>query len=165
MNTPPPPLRLVSRLRRPDTAPDATALATVLLVALMLTLPVSSRFVFAPGITVGVAGPVNLDLPRAAKSEPLPGAATSATVTILALKQDDMAIWNGRIRTLANLEEDLSKLPKSPDQSRGVLLIKADKSVSMQTFFEVVALARRAGFSAVHIAGEEYRPPAAGRSR
>lgn len=159
--TPHRPMRLAARLRRPDTGLDFTTLATVLLLALMLSFPVGSRFVYAPGLTVGVAGPdgvpASLALP-VSHADKLPGAATTDTVTILALKNDDMAIWNGRIRTLAKLEEDFASAPPAPGVSRGTLLIKADKSVSMQTFFEVVGLARRAGFTSVHIAGEDGRP-------
>lgn len=158
---PHPPLRLAARLRRPETGLDATALATVLLIALMLSLMVGTRFVYAPGLTVGVADaggkPAKLELP-VSRADRLAGAATTDTVTILALKQDDMVIWNGRIRTLAKLEEDFASAPPAPGVTRGTLLIKADKSVSMQTFFEVVALARRAGFTAVHIAGEDGKP-------
>ena len=148
-------MRLASRLRRPDTALDATALATALLIALMLATLAGSRFIFAPGLTVGVSGTLSLPV---AKSDKLPGAVTTDTVTILALKQDDMAIWNGRIRTLAKLAEDFAAEAPATGTSRGTLLIKADKSVSMQTFFEVVAMARKAGFTAVHIAGEDGQP-------
>lgn len=153
------PLGLAARLRKPATSLDATALGTVLLTALMITLLVGSRFVYAPGITVAVTGdnrPASLDLPVADAGR-LPGAMTTDTLTVLALKQDDMVIYDGHIRRLSELEKDFTARPPKPGTSRGILLIKADRSVTMQTFFEITALARRAGFSAVHIAGEDTK--------
>jgi biopolymer transport protein ExbD len=152
------PLGLAARLRKPATSLDATAIGTVLLTALMLTLLVGSRFVYAPGITVAIndGHPAALELPVADAGR-LPGAMTTDTVTVLALKQDDMVIWKGHIRRLAELEKVFTAEPPKPGTSRGTLLIKADKSVTMQTFFEITALARRAGFSAVHIAGEDAK--------
>lgn len=148
------PLGLVRRLEKPDTLPDTPAIATVLASALMLTVLVGSRFVFAPGVTVGLGSDetVALTLPVATMGR-LPGARTEATLTVLALKQDDMAVWNGRIRTMDALAEDF---PPSATR-RGVLLLKADGSVSMNTFVRVLGLARRAGYSAVQIAAEERK--------
>lgn len=150
------PLGLAARLRKPPTNLDATAIGTVLLVALMLTLLVGSRFVYAPGITVAVTDdgkPAQLELPVSDAGR-LPGAMTTETLTVLALKQDDMVIWKGHIRRLAELKKDFIAHPPKPGEA---LLIKADQSVTMQTFFEIVSLARRAGFTAVHIAGEDAR--------
>ncbi len=153
------PLGLAERLRKPATNLDATAIGTVLIIALMLTLLVGSRFVYAPGITVAVTGdgkPAKLELP-VTESVRLPGTMTNDTIIVLALKQDDMVIWKGRIRRLADLEKDFTADPLKPGESRGSLLIKADRSVTMQTFFEIIALARRAGFTTVHIAGEDAK--------
>lgn len=152
------PFGLTERIRKPDTGLDFTALATVLATALLLTLVVGSRFVYAPGITVGLSAntPANIELPvAAAGSGRLPGVYT--TDTVLALKQDDMVIWNGRIRSLDTLAKEFAASPVKPGETRGVLLVKADKSVSMQTFFEIVALARTAGYSGVQIAGEDAK--------
>ena len=48
------PLGLAERLRKSDTHLNASAIGAVLVVAWMLTLLVGSRFVYAPGITVGI---------------------------------------------------------------------------------------------------------------
>lgn len=152
------PLGLTARLKRPSAGLDGTAIATMLISALMLTTLVGSRFVFSPGVTLGLAGDerVALNLPVTAMGK-LPGVATEATLVVLALKHDDMAVWNGHIRTLDQLTAELTPKPGTDSPKRGVLLIKADGAVSLNTFMRVVALARRAGFSAVQIAAEEQK--------
>lgn len=150
------PFGLADRLRRPEGGADAYAIATVLISALMLTVLVGSRFVFSPGITVGLEqGEIpTLTLPKVEMGR-LPGAATGETLVVLALKQDDMAIWQGRIRTLEELAADFSPKPGRVAEPRGTLLLKADAAVSMGTFLRVVAMARAAGYASVQIAAEE----------
>ena len=159
------PFGLSERIRKPDMNLDATAIGTVLVIALMLVLLVGSRFVYAPGVTVDFTGdrsPAPLNLPVASSDVRLAGVQTTDTLTILALKQDDMAIWNGRILKLAaenpsrvsELEKEFARKPRKPGE---VLLIKADKSVSMQAFFTVIGIAKKAGFTSVQIAGEDAK--------
>lgn len=156
------PFGLAERIRKPDMGIDAAALGTVLLIALMLGLLVGSRFVYAPGVTVDFTSdgkPASLNLPAAAPGVRLAGAMTSETLTVLspsflALKQDDMAIWNGRILKLDELEKEFAAKPRRPGE---VLLLKADKAVSMQAFFRIIGLAKKAGFTSVQIAGEDAR--------
>ena len=38
-----------------------------------------------------------------------------------------------------------------------MLLLKADRAVSMQTLFTVIGIAKKAGFSAIQIAGEDAK--------
>ena len=148
------PFGLADRLRKPDSLPDASAIATVLITALMLTVLIGSRFVFSPGVTVGLSAedPVSLTLPVSDMGK-LPGVRTEETLVVLALKQDDLAVWNGRIRSLDQLAEDF----RPSSEHRGALLLKADGAVSMNTFIRVIGLARRAGYSAVQIAAEEKK--------
>lgn len=168
------PFGLSERIRKPDTDLDATATGTILLIALMLVSLVGSRFVYAPGLSVdfsaGSAAPVApLNLPAAAPGVRLAGARTSETLIvpapILALKQDDMAIWDGRIMKISGEAGKPSELEKSfaakPPAAGETLLLKIDRSVSMKTFFNIVGLAKKAGYASVRIAGEEAPPPPA----
>lgn len=153
------PLRLRERLREKlEARLEAVPLVNVLLIAVLLVL-VGSRFVYAPGLTV------DLDAERAAAElssgapktqlpiirTVLPGVETSAVLTV---KSDKMFIFEGHI--YEDLEEIFSeKNPYAPPpEARGVLLVKLDRSVSIQGLFNIAELAGKAGFSSLQIAGE-----------
>ncbi|PWM28214.1 MAG: hypothetical protein DBX55_10065 [Verrucomicrobia bacterium] len=143
-------VNLTSRLNAQESFIDAVALFDVLLIALMLTLS-GSRFAAAPGISI--------DLPELA-GEPLGGelALTDADLAVLNAKSDTMLIYNGTIYTPQAFEKRMlaDKKGKSED-SRGTLLVKADKSVSSQTLLRICRLAKEGGYSRVHIAARESK--------
>lgn len=151
------PFRLRERLReRLDARIEAVPLFNVLLIVVLLTLT-GSRFIFAPGVPVvlddgdaaSVAGTPAMRLPRS--GVPLRGAETSSVLTV---KSDAMFIFDGHI--YENLEEVFSTKSSSAPAAgtRGVLLIKLDRAVSVQGLFRIAELAGKAGFSSLQIAGE-----------
>jgi biopolymer transport protein ExbD len=149
------PLGLTRHLRRPDVRLEPVPWLNVLLVGWLLSL-LGSRFVYAPGLAVDlghVSGtlPQQLNLPVVSGS-PLPGLPANAVLTVLTVKGDDLFIFEGRIYDLESFRAELRRHPLPASRAPTILLLKMDQSVSMQTFMEICALARAAGFSTVQVA-------------
>lgn len=156
------PFCLRERLRSYDSRIGIVPLAGVLLVAFLL-FAMTSRFIYAPGLTFDLHPATDgkvVETQFSSKGTELPkfpgklaGQKTSALLTI---RNDNMFIFDGRI--YKDLTEALPPLPKQLAGTRGVLLVKADKSNSIQGIFNLMKIARDAGFSAVQLAGESERP-------
>ncbi len=136
------PLNLQNKLKRSSGSFDFIALLDVVVLALGFTL-LSSRFIFAPGITV--------DLPRVGQGE-LTGMRTDAVLTIGA---NEMLLFEGAILNFDNFEGYLRDY--FADESGAALLIRADRSISMETLMEVAEMARAAGVDRVQIAATPPR--------
>ncbi len=131
------PLNLQSRLKKPSLRFDVVALFDILVIVFGFTL-LSSRFIFAPGITI--------DLPRVAADD-LVGIRTDAVLTIGA---NEMLLFEGAILNYDNFVDRLrDHFREDPD---GSLLIRADRRIPMQTLLEVAELARSAGVARVQVA-------------
>lgn len=138
------PLGLHQALTVPDKRLDAVPLFDVLLIAIMFLL-LGSRFVFAPGLTV--------ELPTLRSQE----SAGVPTVDVLTVKGENFIIFQGTKHTL----DGLAKILASPDSEippEAVLLLRADRSVDLETFLAIASLAREAGYSAVQIAARTPAP-------
>ncbi len=131
------PLNLLSRLKKPSLRFDVVALFDIMVVVFGFTL-LSSRFIFAPGITI--------DLPRVAADD-LVGIRTDAVLTIGA---NEMLLFEGAILNFDNFEARLEDY--FAGRTDGALLIRADRSISMETLMEVAQLARAVGVERVQIA-------------
>lgn len=150
------PLELEHVLSVPERRLDAAAMIDVLLIALLLSM-LGSRFIFAPGMTIDLG----LDLPITSQVE-LAGVPTEAvlTVKVLTAKRDNMYIFNGSIYTFKGLEQMFREYDGAHHhRSTSILLIKADKTLSMDTFVKLVDMARMAQFSKVQLASEAQQPP------
>ncbi|WP_309386991.1 ExbD/TolR family protein [Cerasicoccus frondis] len=145
------PLNLQSHLRTPPTGADVAALFDVLLIVAMLSL-LGSRFVFAPGSTVGLD---ELQLPESSYTE-LIGV---PTVDVLTLLQDDRVIYDGQFMTAEAwsqaLEQDMVEVRRT---NNAILLIKADARISLQAFLRISDRAREAGYTRVQIAERPAKP-------
>lgn len=152
------PFCLRERLRRYDSRIDFVPLANVLLVAFLL-FATTSIYIYAPGLTFDLNPPeadklteahflsAGTELPKF--SGRLEGKTVSALLTV---RNNSMFIFNGRI--YKNLAEALPPLPQTQAGTRGTLLVKTDKSNSIQGLFDLMKIARDAGFSSVQLAGE-----------
>ncbi|MDR2863922.1 MAG: hypothetical protein LBV54_08680 [Puniceicoccales bacterium] len=180
------PLGLRARLQDPETRADALPLVTVLLLAILFTLA-GSRFIYAPGLTMALgAAPDALEMPRSAT--PLPGEMTHATLIapkatnaaadfpahMLTATSDTLVFFNGmpfaRLdsalqQAMANAvskakEEAAQRVPEGEKipSAPVILLLKIDRSVTMQRFFQLSDYAREAGFSHVQVASEDRSP-------
>lgn len=156
------PLNLRERLRgKTDARLEAIPLFNVLLVVVLLTLTGSS-FIFAPGLAVALDGDAagtasapgtsaGIVLPRA--DIPLAGAETAAVLTV---KSDKMFIYAGHI--YEELEDVFARMEAPEAGTRGTLLVKLDRAVSVQGLFKIAELAGKAGFGALQVAGESPSP-------
>jgi biopolymer transport protein ExbD len=134
-----------------DFAPLALAL-----VCAALTYVLSAEFVFAPGMYVGfdqrpAAFASTLATPRTSAPDL---ARTSLTVTLLSARGTGVFVVAGRVVDRTGLGAELRRVAASGGSARPVL-IKADASLTMQTFLEVCELARQAGFPGVLVAADE----------
>jgi biopolymer transport protein ExbD len=134
-----------------DFAPLALAL-----VCAALTYVLSAEFVFAPGMYVGFdqrpgAVASTLTTPRTAAPDL---ARTSLTVTLVSARGTGVFVVAGRVVDRTGLGAELRRVAASGGSARPVL-IKADASLTMQTFLEVCELARQAGFPGVLVAADE----------
>jgi biopolymer transport protein ExbD len=134
-----------------DFAPLALAL-----VCAALTYVLSAEFVFAPGMYVGFdqrPGAVASTLATPRTSAP-DLARTSLTVTLVSARGTGVFVVAGRVVDRTGLGAELRRVAASGGSARPVL-IKADASLTMQTFLEVCELARQAGFPGVLVAADE----------
>ncbi len=127
-----------------DVIPFLDAFLIVLFVALN-----TSAFVVAPGATI--------QLPVSATIEASP----AATTAVLTVDRNQLYFFEGRklaeVSLQARLRDfvDLQKL-SGPEEDT-VLLIKADSSITSSTLFKLMEIARKAGFSKVHLAAEQEK--------
>lgn len=149
------PFHLRERLRKPDFRIGIVPLASVLLVAFFL-FAMTSKFIFAPGITVEISPEKSGSVPVQEKSfalpvitGPLEGKATNAVISV---RSDAMFIFDGKI--FRDVETALPPAANAAPGSRGVLLVRMNKNTSIQVLFSLAEAAREAGFSAIQIAGE-----------
>jgi biopolymer transport protein ExbD len=169
------PLGLRERAPAPSAQIDFLPVAAVLLIALLLSLA-GSRFIYAPGLLVqldddageaagagtGVAGTsagataaapaaaVHLELPRS-KQRALGGALTDATLVVTT--RSDMAFFDGRRYRVDSPElRDAFAAAVKQHGRDSVLLLKADKTLTLERITLLGDFAREAGFKKVLLA-------------
>ena len=149
------PLGVLEKVRPAERGLDFAPLALALVCA-ALTYVLSAEFVFAPGMYVGFdrrpgAVTATLATPRTAAPDL---ARTSLTVTLVSARGTGVFVVAGRVVDRTGLGAELRRVAASGGSARPVL-IKADASLTMQTFLEVCELARQAGFPGVLVAADE----------
>jgi biopolymer transport protein ExbD len=149
------PLGVLEKVRPAERGLDFAPLALALVCA-ALTYVLSAEFVFAPGMYVGFdqrpgAVASTLAIPRTAAPDL---ARTSLTVTLVSARGTGVFVVAGRVVDRTGLGAELRRVAASGGSARPVL-IKADASLTMQTFLEVCELARQAGFPGVLVAADE----------
>lgn len=139
------PLDLVSKLRVPPRDFDVFFWANGALIVLFFAL-LGSRFVLASGELVGVASQESLELPRG-------GAAVQAAASVVvSYRRDEMILFEGGIYDIREFRPVLESYARK--HSGAILLVRADRQVSVQGFKELLDLARAAGFANVLFATE-----------
>lgn len=118
-----------------------------LLIGLGLVL-LGSRFLFAPGVEV--------QLPS--YGGPLAGVPVAS---VLSIRSGNMVVFEDAVFTEQGLEAYLTEEGIGGNQKtleaedRGVLLVQADRDVSMQVFLRICEIAYASGFSQIQIAAVE----------
>lgn len=148
------PLDLQSRLSPPPRDLDFFAWVNVGVIALFFGL-LGSRFVLAPGLPVGVAGDSELVLPEVAGATATAGPAS----VVVSYRRDNVILFEGGKYTLAELRTHMVAYAKQ--HPGAVMLVRADRQVSMQAFLDLCEMARQAGFAHVLAAAEQPVAPRA----
>ena len=142
------PLDLESRLSRPPRDLDFFAWVNVAIIALFFGL-LGSRFVLAPGMPIGVGEQgAALDLPLLGASS---GGSSTASV-VVSYRRDNVILFEGGMYSLVDLRKQMADYAtKHPG---AVLLVRADRQVSMQAFLDLCEMAKAVGFANVLVAAE-----------
>ena len=107
-------------------------LVDIMLVLLTIVLTTS---------TFIASGAISVDLPKA-----LTPSTPSAESQSIEIDRDGRVYFNAAAVTLSDLEKAVKPLDRSV-----VMLIRADRSVSLQSFVDVLDLVKTLGFSKVHL--------------
>lgn len=126
---------------------NGAALFDVLLIAIMMSL-LSSRFVVATGLGLNVDSADALP-----KINSVEYAHTDADLCVLTAKTNSMFIFGGSICN----KNSLAKQMQSTKSKRNILLIKADKNLTIDELLEIVDIAKKSGFKKVHIAAKQKK--------
>lgn len=145
------PLDLVSRLSPPPRDLNAVAWVNVGVIALFFGL-LGSRFVLAPGMPVGVGDPGTINLPVTGTAS----AGTGAASVVVSYRRDNVILFEGGMYSLTELRKHLAGYAK--DHPGAMMLVRADRQVSMQAFLDLCEMARAVGFANVLVAAEPPGP-------
>lgn len=149
------PLGILEKVRPVERGVDFLPLALALTCAALVAV-LASHFVYAPGMYVGfderlAATTRNLTTPKTNVGDM---ARTATTVTLISARGTGVFVVAGRVVDRDGLDLELRRVAAKGGSSRPVL-IKADASLTMQSFLEVCELARKAGFPGVLVAADE----------
>jgi biopolymer transport protein ExbD len=142
------PLDLVSRLSPPPRDFDFIAWTNVGVIVLFFAL-FGSEFVLAPGLPVGVGGAgAAVELPTMGTASASPGAAS----VVVSYRRDNVILFEGGMYSLVDLRRRMAEYTaKHPG---AILLVRADRQVSVQAFLDLCEVAKSVGFANVLVAGE-----------
>lgn len=142
------PLELESRLSKPPRDFDVVCWVNVGAIALMFGL-LGSRFVLAPGLAVAVDGqPAGIELPEVSVGSQGSGAAS----VVVSYRRDNVLLFEGGMYSLPELRKQMGGYVRT--HPGAVLLVRADRQVSMQAFLDLCDMARKEGFASVLVAAE-----------
>ncbi|MBI2497008.1 MAG: hypothetical protein HYV75_03480 [Opitutae bacterium] len=148
------PLELESRMSPPPRDLDFVAWVNVGVIVLFFSL-FGSGFVLAPGLPVGVgAQPDTVVLP----SVGLASQGSESASVVVSYRSDNLILFEGGMYTLSELRRHLEGYVKM--HSGAVLLVRADRQVTVQAFADLCEMARVVGFANVLLAAEPPPPQA-----
>lgn len=145
------PLELQSRLSPAPRDLDFFAWVNVGLIALFFGL-LGSRFVLAPGLPIGVEGGNALELPQIGGANDGAGPAS----IVVSYRRDNVILFEGGMYSLTELRTHMDAYAKK--HPGAVMLVRADRQVSVQAFLDLCEMARQVGFVHVQIAAEQPQP-------
>jgi biopolymer transport protein ExbD len=143
------PLELQSRLSAPPRDLDFFAWVSVGVIALFFTM-LGSRFVLPSGTAIDVDGqPAGVVLPQGGGVTENVGAAS----VVVSYRRDNVILFEGGMYTLTELRKHMEAYTKQ--HPKAVMLVRADRQVSMQAFLDLCEMARQVGFANVVAAAEQ----------
>lgn len=141
------PLELESRLSAPPRDLDFFAWVNVGVIALFFSL-LGSPFVMVPGPLVDINGRSTIELPQVGAAAEGTGPAS----VVVSYRRDNVILFEGGMYTLPELRKHMEGYAKM--HPGAVMLVLADRQVSVQAFFDLCAMARSLGFAHVQAAAE-----------
>jgi len=145
------PLDLQSRLSPAPRDLDFFAWVNVGVIVLFFGL-LGSRFVLAPGLPVGVGAENTLELPSTGGAVDSAGPAS----VVVSYRRDNVILFEGGMYALPELRKHMEAYAKEHPQA--VLLVRADRQVSMQAFLDLCDMAKQVGFKGVLVAADQPLP-------
>lgn len=129
---------------------DFVPFVDAIFLALFIALNVSA-FVIAPGTTIRLPESAAVEAPR------------ESPTAVLTVDRNELYFFQGVKLSPLTLESHLATFVETLQQDRGdssfaTLLIKTDASLSTDNLFGLMDLARRAGFTRIHLAAEPVGP-------
>lgn len=147
------PLELESRLSTPPRDLDFVAWVNVGLIVLFFGL-FGSRFVLEPGLPVEVGDAGRLRLPQLDLAAD--DASSGPASVVVSYRRDNVILFEGGMYSLSALEKQMAGYAKK--HPGAVMLVRADRQVSMQAFLDLCSMARGVGFAKVVVAAEAQGP-------
>ncbi len=148
------PLELQSRLSAPPRDLDFFAWVSVGVIALFFGL-LGSRFVLPPGTVVDTGGNAEPPVVLPNGGNISAGVAPAASV-VVSYRRDNVILFEGGMYTLTELRKHMEAYAKL--HPKAVMLVRADRQVSMQAFLDLCEMARQVGFANVVAASEQPAP-------
>ncbi len=145
------PLDLAARLSAPPRDLDFVAWVNAGLIVLFFGL-LGSRFVLAPGPLIDVSGEGAIELPQAGSIAEGGGVAS----VVVSYRRNNVILFEGGMYTLPELRKHLEGYAK--DHPGAVMLVRADRQVTLQDFLALCDMARAVGFASVQAAAEPKAP-------
>lgn len=145
------PLDLEARLSPPPRDLDFVGWVNVAAIVLFFSL-LGSRFVLTPGLEVGTRND-GLVLPQA----PVPVENIGAASVVLSYRRENVILFEGGIYSLAELQKQLAGYAQR--HPGAVMLVQADREVSLQNVLDLIQMAKGAGFANVFLAAEPAESP------
>ena len=148
------PLELQSRLSAPPRDLNFFAWVSVGVIALFFGL-LGSRFVLPPGtvIDTGSGAENAFILPQGGS---IPDGVGPATSVVVSYRRDNVILFEGGMYTLIELRKHMEAYAK--EHPKAVMLVRADRQVSVQAFLDLCEMAKQVGFARVVMAAEQPAP-------
>ena len=137
------PLELEARLSPAPRDLDFVAWVNAGVIVLFFSL-LGSSFVLPPGLPI--------DLPYAAGGSERSGASS----VVVTYRRDNVILFEGGMYTLTELKKHMESYTKN--HTGAVMIVRADRQVSMQQFLDLCEMARAVGFANVLVAAEPQTP-------
>lgn len=145
------PLELQARLSPTPRDLDFFAWVNVAMIVIFFAL-LGSRFVLAPGRSIEVGGDSGFELPQVGGIADDAGPAS----VVVSYRRDNVILFEGGMYSLAELRKHMETYTKQ--HPGAVMLVRADRQVSVQAFLELCEMARSVGFAKVQAAAELPQP-------
>jgi len=149
------PLDLESRLSPPPRDLNFVGWVNVGVIVLFFSL-LGSRFVLTPGLAIGTDGG-GLELPQGGE----PAVSTGAASVVVSYRRENVILFEGGMYSLADLKKQLATYARR--HPGAVMLVRADRQVTLQNIVDLIETARLVGFANVLLAAEPPAPETAGK--